>query len=281
MSSFSQFGKLPIELQLRVWSFSLDPHRIIPRIIEADYDSNNFPHKYKSQPPPLTQTCRASREVALKNYSVLNPSAANEVGAIYFHPAVDVLYYYPSCQLSAHQNFCSLATTSFLDPKLPTHLIQHIMFTQSYLTHRARDSFLCPIPELRHFGNIKTLYIALPSHAELEVEARIWYKQLMRFTPDFEPPLHPHITASYAREKLEEATGRRDVVPGYTLLAEDKGSLRKHQVTSCFGWQEGGVKGAWVCGDGPGRNGGEIRKGEDWLGRELPAVRYLRAVPKE
>lgn len=272
MSSFSPFGRLPVELQLKVWSFALKPQCAEPRIIEIGYNPLTYKYKYKSQPPPLTQTCRNSREVALKNYSILNPLFSKEVGAIYFHQTIDILYYHTSNSRSANE------ILPFLNAELPMNLIQHLMFTEAYLSHRARDSFQCPIPELRYFANLKTLYIVLPSYAEIEEGTRTWYNQLMRFTPNKEPSL-PQLTASYKREKIQEASEPRDVVPGYTLLPKDKGSLREHQVISCFGKQEGGAKNAWIFGDGLRRGG--IKKVGDWSDRELPVVKYTRKVPEE
>ncbi|TEY59697.1 hypothetical protein BOTCAL_0188g00130 [Botryotinia calthae] len=278
MSSFPQFRQLPVELQLKIFSISLQPDSVVPRTVKVDFAPEFHTYRYQSQPPPLTQTCRASREVALKCYSILNPSMLNKRGPIYFHHAVDILHYHPHCE--RHYDRDSLDTTA-LDPDLPTHLIRHIMITQTYLTLRASDSFTCPIFELRYFGNLETLYIGLPSHAELEEHSTRWYKELMRLTPghkDAPPSLPHHLIALYTREKLEEASGRRDIVPGHTLLSGDKESLRKHQLLSCFGWQEGGISGAWICGDGSGRGDGRIRRGEGWQSRELPALKYTSGL---
>ncbi|KAI9651262.1 hypothetical protein NHQ30_001300 [Ciborinia camelliae] len=288
MSSFPQFGQLPPELQLKIWSHFLEPLDIIPRIIKVDYDSNTSSYKYKSQPPLLTQTCRGSRKIALENYSVLNPSAVlTGSGAIYIYPSIDILHYNSSYEPSTHEIASSLASTPFLDPQLPTHLIQHIMLTESYMTLRARHSFLQPISELKNFANLLTIYISLPSHAELERTSQAWYRELMRFSsfPDSSsaPPLPAHITESYAREKVEEeASGRRDVAPGYLLLSREKKFLREHQVLRSFGWLQGGLENAWVFGDvKEGRSGSRVGGEEECLQGRLPVVRYLRELEGE
>ncbi|QSZ28855.1 hypothetical protein DSL72_003360 [Monilinia vaccinii-corymbosi] len=284
MSSFSQFIQLPFEIQFKIWTHALETPRMIPRTVKVDYDPTNFSYRYMSQPPPLTQTCRTSRKVALENYSVLNPSTSKELGAIYFSPTIDTLYYNPSYQTHPNETLKSLASTPWLDPKLPPHLVKHIMLTKAYVSFRAHHSFLCPIAELIHFENLQTIYIELPSHRELERKSIAWYRELMRFSTDSEPTIPTYITDFYTREQLEEASGPRDVVPGYVLLPGDEKGLREHQILASFGWQGDGPRNAWLHGDRLGGSGRRVWRGgldDKGMWRDLPAVRYLRRLPGE
>ncbi|KAB8300540.1 hypothetical protein EYC80_000700 [Monilinia laxa] len=284
MASFSKFGQLPLELQFKIWAYALETPCIIPRIVKVDYDPTNSSYRYKSRPPPLTRTCQASRKIALENYLILNPSMSNELGAIYFCPTIDILYYNSSYQAHPIETLNSLTSTQWLDPKLPPHLVQHLMLTQSYVNFRAHHSFLCPVAELTFFENLQTIYIELPSHTELERKSVAWYRELMRFSPESELTIPSYITDSYTREKLEEADGPRDVVPGYVMLSENKKFLREHQVLTSFGEQEDRPRNAWVYGDELGGTGRGVWRGDPdagWTWRDLPAVRYLRGLSVE
>lgn len=284
MASFSKFDQLPFELQFKVWTHALETNRIIPRIVKVDYEPASFSYRYKSQPPPLIQTCQTSRKIALENYSILNPSISNELGAIYFSPTIDILYYNSSYQNHPTEILNPLASTSWLDPKLPPHIVQNLMLTQSYVNFRAHHSFLCPVAELTHFENLQTIYIELPSHTELERKSIAWYRELMRFSPESEITTPSYITDAYTREKLEEEDGSRNVVPGYVLLSEEKRFLREHQVLTSFGWQKDGPRNAWVYGDKLGETGRRVWRGDPdagWMWRDLPAVRYVRGLSVE
>ncbi|PQE09978.1 hypothetical protein CJF31_00003879 [Rutstroemia sp. NJR-2017a BVV2] len=267
--SFPSFRKLPTEIQISIWSYALEPPRITPRIIRLDFNPSTSGFIYKSTPPPLTQTCRLSRLVALKHYQVLLPSCA--APPIYFSPRTDILHCNPSSTTSTST---SSTPPPFLDPALPLNLIHHIILTQNYISQRARTSFLCPIPELRCLIALETLYIELPTHKARAAASRSWYADLMSETAPPSPDLPPHLTAMHAATKRLEVNGRRDVVPGYVIVGGKEKCMREQQVMSCFGWQEGGVKHAWLCGD----RGYPVRCDEYWEGRGLPRVEHLREV---
>ncbi|KAM3069514.1 hypothetical protein ACMFMG_005620 [Clarireedia jacksonii] len=295
--AFPSFRKLPTEIQISIWSHTLEAPRIIPRIVRLDFDTTTEVFTYKSTPPPLTQTCRLSRIVALKHYQLLLPTCASI--PIYFHPQTDILHcnpsYRPSSPTVSPSASSPLSPPPFIDPSIPPELIHHIILTQTYISHRARASFLCPIPELRHLVSLRTLYIELPTHSARAAASRSWYANLMRFTPPSSSSssqsqsqssssspnpsttdgLPSHIANMYASEKRqEEENGRRDVVPGYVIVGGKEKCMREQQVMSCFGWQEGGVRHAWLCGD----KGYPVRCDEYWEERGLPIVEHLREV---
>ncbi|PQE29476.1 hypothetical protein CJF32_00003216 [Rutstroemia sp. NJR-2017a WRK4] len=272
--SFPSFRKLPTEIQISIWTYSLLPPRITPRIIRLSFNPTTSLFTYRSTPPPLLQTCHLSRLVALKHYLPLLPSSSSP--PIYFLPQTDILHCNPSYTSTSSSTSTAATNTPppFLDPALPAELIHHIILTQSYISQRARTSFLCPIPELRYLVKLETLYIELPTHKAREEASRNWYRDLPESDNERETPLPPHLTAMHAATKRQEGQGRRDVVPGYVIVGGKEKCMREQQVMSCFGWQEGGVKHAWLCGD----KGYPVRCDEYWEGRGLPVVEHLREV---
>lgn len=283
MSSFPKFNQLPPELQLKIWEHCFDTPRMLPRIVKVDYDMSNSSYDYESMPPPLTQTCRNSRPIALKNYSILNPTKVKDLGAIYFNSTIDILAYNPSYQPPHNEEGTQFFNSiPWRDPRLPQHLIHNILLKESYVDMRRRHNFRFPMLELSFFENLKIIHIELPSYDELEDEARRWYKELMRHTPDSDTKLPPYMLAPITYQRLREASDPRGIIPGYMELEFYIKRETPHHVLKSFGWRENGPKVGWMSGHPPDdkrieqtveKSTGEV------IWRYLPVVKYVRGIP--
>jgi hypothetical protein len=93
LEEFTPFPKLPIELRLRIWKFTLPG----PRILEVAYceagSDSDMPEKFgvATRPPVALRVCRESRREASRFYT-LSFGSENWASKIYFDFSIDTLY---------------------------------------------------------------------------------------------------------------------------------------------------------------------------------------------
>ena len=78
------FPKLPIELRIKIWGYTLPDPRIIDANALDDLIRINYP------PPVALHVCKESRQENLKNYSLLL-SAKTAAGQDPIDPKMDIL----------------------------------------------------------------------------------------------------------------------------------------------------------------------------------------------
>jgi hypothetical protein len=101
-SAFHKFPKLPIELRLKIWSFSLGPHvlKIYPEWRaevrqELDYLGRDKEYNVEIMTYrvcALFHVCRESRMVGLEVYQTYSYLGPSDTPLEYLHPDVNILH---------------------------------------------------------------------------------------------------------------------------------------------------------------------------------------------
>ena len=67
LQSFTIFEKLPLELRIKIWKFTLPG----PRVVSLRFNRGAKQYTSSTTPPILLRTCPESRAVALETYTIL------------------------------------------------------------------------------------------------------------------------------------------------------------------------------------------------------------------
>lgn len=89
----AQFSCLPQEIRDQIWALTLPSRRIFSLDKSQDDEQHAYAHTFKNPYPlPLAlQTCRDSRETALREGFFLTPPHSKK--SVYFIPETDILYF--------------------------------------------------------------------------------------------------------------------------------------------------------------------------------------------
>ncbi|CAD6504672.1 BgTH12-00178 [Blumeria graminis f. sp. triticale] len=114
LSHFSQFQQLPTELRCEIYALALQSRTLV---IHYDSSSNSF--NSPTAHPTLLSTCRESRIVAQKHYSLAFATSTSPA-RIYFNPYLDTLYL-PRCgEMGYDENFRILRDLIVEDRQIET-----------------------------------------------------------------------------------------------------------------------------------------------------------------
>jgi hypothetical protein len=230
LQSFSPFARLPKELQIKIWTHSLEVPIVIPRIVRVNYNDATSLFTYNFTKPPALEVCRVSRDAALKFYQPLLP---NSTHPFFFNPTVDFLH----CKSLLHYHETDLdlrerAVLPFIDSNADISAIRFLLLDRKYWSHRQLTNFTSPIKELREFRNIETILLVAAS-IEQDIETlKSFLVHLGRVPhPRFEPDRR------YAQEIEGDTSLPYATVPDFRLLG-DGGTDDHHMLERCFGWHK-------------------------------------------
>jgi hypothetical protein len=212
---FPQFTRLPKELQLRIWEMTDEDQRIV--VIHSSSEENVY--STSTPIPPALHVYSASRQVALKHYSLTFRSHNSDEPTIYFNPATDVLYFcldYRGRDVynrSCWERFChdvqkeDLARIQYLAFDIDTEGCA-IILQGGYLAQQK---------------SLKTLYLVSET-ARLDAGGNIvfhgvgkadWWAWMRVFRRQFTSSTFPETTLnSAAREMIESGTAFWDASKG-------------------------------------------------------------------
>jgi hypothetical protein len=238
--SFTPFPRLPRELQIKIWEHSLQPPRVVPRVIRAEYRVATDSFTYAFPIVPALEVCRLSREVARKAYLSLVLSSASPV---YFNPDIDFLYckspfdpLNPS-PTSPTPLLPTRPVLPFLDPQANVSAVRFLVLDRAYWVHRTTIDITCPIRELREFRNIQEIFLVVPPLEQWRERTRA----LLSAFPHRPGDPRSDLDKRYAEEVARDVAAPSAAVPGFRIYlgnglgTKGGGSLEEQQVTLCFG----------------------------------------------
>jgi hypothetical protein len=133
MTRFHLFGRLPIELRLKIWNLSLDQDRIIyiEEIVKKGWFSLNEPnidncHTYRVAlhsriPPAILHVSKETRQMFIPQYKHVllgNTTETSKDCRTYFNPERDILFFRCSCLSILNEVFKTAYTGNFCIPRV-------------------------------------------------------------------------------------------------------------------------------------------------------------------
>jgi hypothetical protein len=269
LQSFTPFPRLPRELQIKIWKCSLEPPRVVPRIVRVEYSLATDSFAYTFPIPPALEVCHLSREVALKLYLPLVPGSASPV---YFNPNVDFLYCkspFDPVNPSATPLPPTRPILPFVDPQTDVSAIRFLVLDHEFWTHRVVTNHTCPIKELRDFRSIHEIFLIVPSLGQWRERKKALFS-LFPHQPD-DPRFD--LDRRYAEELARDASAPSAIVPGFRLYPGRGGPLHEREVLLCFGWRDHPLD-----PQNPFRPPVTFYFDEYWVTRKLPKLSEIRVV---
>lgn len=236
--SFTLFPRLPRELQIKIWEHSLQPPRVVPRVIRAEYRVATDSFTYAFSILPTLEVCRLSRKVAQKVYLPLVPGSASPV---YFNPNIDFLYctsLFDPVNPSPTPLPLTRPVLPFLDPQANVSTVRFLVLDRAYWIHRTTIDITCPIRELREFRNIQEIFLVVPPLEQWRERTRA----LLSAFPHRPGDPRSDLNRRYAEEVARDVAAPSAAVPGFRIYlgnglgTKGGGSLEERQVLLCFGW---------------------------------------------
>ena len=233
--SFAPFPRLPQELQIKIWAYSL-----LPRVVQVKYSLATDSFTYAFPISPALEVCRLSREAARKIYQSLVPGSACPV---YFNPDVDFLYCkspFDPVNPSATPLPPTRPILPFVDPQTDVSTIRFLVLDRAYWTHRTATQSACLIRELQDFRSIQEIFLVVPSLEQWRERKRALFSAFPH-RPD-DPRFD--LDRCYAEELARDNSAPSAAVPGFcTYLGNGLGTkgygfLEEQQVLLCFGWPD-------------------------------------------
>jgi hypothetical protein len=274
--SFPRFLQLPLELQINIWTYTLEAARVKPRLVRVIYDEKIDSFSYSFTIPPLLEVCQVSRKIAQHFYPSLVPDSAFP---IYINPNIDFLY----CRSPPHNPNPPMFSPRQVVPILPfidTNAnvagIRYLVLDDTYWMHRylsrgmTAHNTWCSIEEMRRFQNIEELFIVGLS-LEQWLERR---KNLLELASYPNPPdqrrFKNHV---YAAEVERRKALPNSAVPGFCVDTKNSetGYDRRGELRKCFGVQ--------TLPAGFPLNGHGIPT-RPWTDEEVLDKRYWSKMPK-
>lgn len=267
--TFKFFPKLPRELQIKIWSHSLEVPCVTPRIVQVNYHPTRNSFSYSFTVPPALQVCHVSRLVALKIYLSLVPDSSHPV---YFNPAVDSMYCKSPLDVMS-DNTGDRLTLPFIDPQTNVSAVRFLVLHHEYLEYRSATNAMCPIVELRKFRKLETIFIVVPPDERLA--ERNWGLILLHWVrlPHSGLPELTNPYKLYAREPGPVIPTEEVDIPGfreYKGLKRQEAHWIEHTIFQCFGWQENSPEGFAGIVNRP------WLFDEYWTRCVLPSIKHVR-----
>jgi hypothetical protein len=240
--SFPQFLQLPLELQINIWTYTLEAPRVEPRVVRVTYDEKIDSFSYSFTIPPLLEVCQISRKIVRHFYPSLVPDSAFP---IYINPGIDFLYcisppHNPNPPIFGPNQVVPILP--FIDTTANVADIRYLVLDDTYWKHRylanrmTAHNTWCSIEEMRRFQNIEELFIVGLS-LEQWLERR---KNLLELASYPNPPdqrrFKDHV---YAAQVERRKALPNSPVPGFCVDTENSepGYSRRGELRKCFGVQ--------------------------------------------
>ncbi|TVY14626.1 hypothetical protein LARI1_G006159 [Lachnellula arida] len=199
-TAFHSFPKLPLELQLRVWEFS-----ITAAYVDIKWDSTQRVFASNRKIPALLHVSQTSRREGLKHYR-LSFASSPEFARIYFSPELDTAYF----------TWSSLgAAPGRLGRKLgdeDCRSLQSLLVNECHLLSHVREG----LRELARFTNLKSIGVVCDS-SNPQVGKQFGEAELMEYSELLD-------------EGLEDLVSRKERWPSLVCLRtqEDEPACSRH-----------------------------------------------------
>lgn len=199
-TAFPSFPKLPLELQLRVWEFSIQA-----AYVDIKWDSTQRVFASNRKIPALLHVCHTSRREGLKHYR-LSFASSPEFARIYFSFELDTAYF----------TWSSLgAAPGRLGRKLgdgDCRSLQSLLVNECHLLSHVREG----LRELARFENLKSIGVVCDS-SNPQVGKHFGEAELMEYSELLD-------------DGIEDQSSRKERWPGLVCLRteEDEPACSRH-----------------------------------------------------